>query len=340
MRLILPEMTRDPICNKGVLTVRPMGPMAIGLFVFAISIAGYISIRAIKRRNQRLLREALRNKYAPELPELKNHQTTTTIHPQTDDSGNEREIPPVVRTRQIEELDEKDYSEWETRDSQRNDNIVELRLILEELLVDLPESDEPFVEEERLMELSVRESWIEENEDELEEHATFVEREMIGSGIIVEDAPPENDDLDKRLEREGGKSGSVQVSLAWDDYNDLDLHLFCPSGERIYFNNRDSECGGELDVDMNVKPVSNNPVENVVWTNNPPKGTYKVGVHFYKHHRKRKTKKTCKYRVRVSLYGKIQEYSGTIKYGKAIQMVTGFTIGNEEELSKKYDHEF
>ena len=38
---------------------------------------------------------------------------------------------------------------------------------------------------------------------------------------------------------------------------------------------------------MNVKPVSNNAVENVVWQENPPKGTYKVGVHFYKYHRKR-----------------------------------------------------
>tara|TARA_S200000501_G_scaffold113373_1_gene106568 strand:+ start:1561 stop:2520 length:960 start_codon:yes stop_codon:yes gene_type:complete len=317
-----------------------MGPLAIGLIVFTISIGGFISFRMIKKRNQRLLREALRKKYAPDLPELRNHETSTIVHPQSDDSDEEKEIPQIVRTKQIEELDEKDYSEWETRDVKRDDNIVELSLILDELLVDLPDIEEEFNEEDRILELGVRETWIEENEDELEEHATFVEREMIGSGIIVEDTPPENDDLDKRLEREGGKSGSVQVSLAWDDYNDLDLHLFCPSGERIYFNNRNSECGGELDVDMNVKPVSNNPVENVVWTSEPPKGTYKVGVHFYKHHRKRKTKKTCKFRVRVSLYGKIQEYSGTIKYGKAIQMVTGFTIGTEEELTKKYDHEF
>ena len=103
---------------------------------------------------------------------------------------------------------------------------------------------------------------------------------MVGSGIIVEESPPENDDLDERLEREGGKSGAVQVSLAWDDYNDLDLHLFCPSGERIYFNNKDSECGGELDVDMNVKPVSDNAVENVVWQNNRQKALTKSGFTF------------------------------------------------------------
>ena len=316
-----------------------MEPAILAIISVVAGSASVITYRFIKRRNQRLLREALRKKYAPDLPDLKNHETTTVVHSKSENVDEEQaEIPPVIRTKQIEELSEKDYNEWETRDDSRNENIVELRLILEELLDEMPPSDDEFDDDERIMELGVRETWIEENDEDLEEHATFVEREDVGSGIIVEDSPPENDDLDHRLEREGGKSGSVQVSLAWDDYNDLDLHLFCPSGERIYFNNRNSECGGELDVDMNVKPVSKTPVENVVWTSNPPKGAYKVGVHFYKHHRKRKTKKSCKFRIRVSLYGKIQEYSGVIKYGKAMQMVTGFTIGNQNELSKKYEN--
>ena len=316
-----------------------MDPAILAILIVLGGGSGVTIYRFIKRRNQRLLREALRKKYAPDLPELRNHETSTIVHSENELSGNSNiEIPPVVRTHQIEELSEKDYDEWETRDDSRNENIIELRLIIEELLEELPPNDEEFDDDERIMELGVRETWIEQNDEELEEHATFVEREDVGSGIIVEDAPPENDDLDHRLEREGGKSGAVQVSLAWDDYNDLDLHLFCPSGERIYFNNRNSECGGELDVDMNIKPVSRTPVENVVWTSAPPMGAYKVGVHFYKHHRKRKTKKSCKFRLRVSLYGKIQEYSGIIKYGKAMQMVTGFTIGNQEDISKKYQN--
>ena len=256
------------------------------------------------------------------------------------DSSNSDNRPPVRRTKQIEELTESEYDEWQDRDEQRDANIMQLRLILEDIISELPEleeeNDDDLTEDERIMNLDARAEWIVENEDNFDEHATFVETEMVGSGIIVEEAPPENDDLDERLEREGGKTGAVQVSLAWDDYNDLDLHLFCPSGERIYFNNKESDCGGELDVDMNVKPVSNNAVENVVWPKNPPKGTYKVGVHFYKHHKKRRTKKHTKYRLRVSIFGKIQEYSGMIKYGSAIQMVTGFTIGTEDDLSKKY----
>ncbi len=317
----------------------PMGPLIVGGISLAASATLYTAYKLNKRRNMRLLREARRKKYAPDLPPLINTNTTTTVIAQNEVSPENH--PPVERTVQIEELDEKQYDQWKTRDGERNSNIMELRLILEDIIDELPELEEvvedELTDEERIMELAARGEWIQENEDELEEHATFVETEMVGSGIIVEEAPPVNDDLDERLEREGGKSGAVQVSLAWDDYNDLDLHLFCPSGERIYFNNKESECGGELDVDMNVKPVSNNPVENVVWTNNPPKGTYKVGVHFYKHHRKRRTKKKTKYRLRVTIFGKVQEYSGMLKYGSAMQMVTGFTIGKQDDLAKKYE---
>ena len=316
-----------------------MGPLTVGVIGLATSATLYTAYKLNKRRNMRLLREARRRKYAPDLPPLINTNTTTTVIAQDEVSSESR--PPVERTVQIEELDEKQYDQWKVRDDERNSNIMELRLILGDIISELPEIvevvEDDFTDEERIMELAARGEWIEENEEELEEHATFVEREMIGSGIIVEEAPPENDDMDERLEREGGKSGAVQVSLAWDDYNDLDLHLFCPSGERIYFNNKGSECGGELDVDMNVKPVSNNAVENVVWTKNPPKGTYKVGVHFYKHHRKRRTKRKTKYRLRVSIYGKVQEYSSIIKYGTAMQMATGFTIGKQDDLAKKYD---
>lgn len=317
-----------------------MGMSPLLLTTIGLSISGLIygGYQLYKRRNQRLLREALRKKYAPDLPPLVNLNTNRTMIPESSPSETDR--PPVKRTKQIEELTEKEYDSWQVRDDSRDANIMELRLILEDVINDLPDLEdgagEEYTEQERIMNLDARTEWIEANEDTLEEHATFVEREVIGSGIIVEAAPPENDDLDERLQREGGKSGAVQVSLAWDDYNDLDLHLFCPSGERIYFNNKDSECGGELDVDMNVKPVSDNAVENVVWQKTPPKGSYKVGVHFYKHHRKRRTKKRTKYRLRVSIYGKIQEYSGMIKYGSAIQMVTGFTIGNEADLSKQY----
>ena len=211
-----------------------MGPLAIGAIAIAIAALMYGGYRLNKRRNLRLLREARRKKYAPDLPPLINPTASRTVIPS--DDTNVDDHPPVERTVQIEELTEKEYDKWQERDEHRDSNIMELRLILEDIISELPEleeQNEEFTEEDRVMNLDARAEWIVENEENLEEHATLVETEMVGSGIIVEESPPENDDLDERLEREGGKSGAVQVSLAWDDYNDLDLHLFCPSGERI-----------------------------------------------------------------------------------------------------------
>lgn len=54
-------------------------------------------------------------------------------------------------------------------------------------------------------------------------------------------------ELQARLEREGAKSSDVQVSLMWNNYNDLDLHIVCPSGERLHGGNKISACGGMLE---------------------------------------------------------------------------------------------
>ena len=233
----------------------------------------------------------------------------------------------LVSMPQVDQLPEREQAAWRDRDERRDRNYLELDLL--QPLAETEENEAPD-EQERQDELEARARWLEQNEPPLQEHATLVAEEHIGSGVVVATAEDEEHEvnIDERLEREGGASGEVQISLAWDDYNDLDLHLFCPSGERIYFNNKQSECGGELDVDMNVRPVSNTPVENVVWKGSAPLGTYKVGVHFYKHHRKRRTKRVCRYRVRVITHGQTKEYLGRIKYGQAMQMVTSFSLAD------------
>ncbi|MGB0377498.1 MAG: YfaP family protein, partial [Poseidonia sp.] len=242
------------------------------------------------------------------------------------------EMRLLVSMPQVGELPLAEQAAWQERDERRNRNFLELGLLQPNAEAEsTPDVDEGVPDDdERLMELEARQVWTDEHEAPMTEHAAVVAEEHVGSGVVVateEDEEPEVN-MDERLEREGGASGDVQISLAWDDYNDLDLHLFCPSGERIYFNNKKSECGGHLDVDMNVRPVSNTPVENVVWAGNAPLGTYKVGVHFYKHHRKRRTKRVCKYRLRVVTHGRSREYLGSIKYGQAMQMVTSFSLAD------------
>lgn len=271
---------------------------------FFTGILVYHFFRSKVKIQDQQYRQALQEKYPPEI--LQHAETVS------------------YSSRQIRDLDQNERDDYEQRDSARNQNIAFLRLLVEDLFDDQDETDKNELQPSSAVQ---RESWIQENEEPLNEHASLVQQEEIGSGIVLLDSiDPEKDDMDVRVKREGGKGGEVQVSLAWDDFNDLDLHLFCPSGERIYFNNRESSCGGELDIDMNVRPTSKNPVENVVWTKEAPLGKYKIGVHFYKHHKKRKSSTTCQFHLRVMIHGVPRDYAGRIAYGQAMQMVTSFTI--------------
>ena len=235
----------------------------------------------------------------------------------------------VVNMPQISDVPPEEQAAYMEREAVRQRQYENLSLIIPVVEV---ATEEPPTEEERSDELTLRLDWIDDYGPPLNEHASVVAEEHVGSGVEVSIVNKEEEqEIEDRVEREGGDSGVVQISLAWDDYNDLDLHVFCPSGERIYFNNRKSECGGELDVDMNVRPVSAQPVENVVWRSNAPLGSYKVGVHFYKHHRKKRSKRTTKYTLLVSTHGRTKAYKGSIKYGSAMQMVTSYTLAELEK---------
>lgn len=316
--------------------------LAIGVvsgFVFSI-------IRSRIQTNLLLSVEARREKHAPKVTEIPTQISSPKRRIQ---KAQENQIPTLAKSnpqapeevilesssRQVDELSVEEREEYDLRDQARDENIRKLRLLVEDLFeqeVELNETAKTHTDksaEQSLIEL--RNSWIEHNEQPLNEHASFVEQEEVGSGIMI--LHPEdqlNNDIDERLEREGGKTGDVQISLAWDDFNDLDLHLFCPSGERIYFNNKTSECGGELDVDMNVRPTSNHAVENIVWVENAPLGQYKVGVHFYKHHDRDETTHRCAFRIRLTVHDDVRDYSGSITYGQAMQMVTSFTLNDQK----------
>jgi hypothetical protein len=91
------------------------------------------------------------------------------------------------------------------------------------------------------------------------------------------------EDIDWRVFRNDGKKGRVSVSLAWDNQNDLDLVVVTDDAE-IYHGNKQSHCGGTLDVDSNfVAPYTNKPVENIVWPDGrKPRGALKIYVSHYK----------------------------------------------------------
>ena len=163
------------------------------------------------------------------------------------------------------------------------------------------------------------------------------ESEALEAQMASEQAEQE---LEERLDREGAKTSEVQVSLMWDNYNDLDLHVLCPSGERIHGGNKTSECGGELDVDANVRPETKKPVENIVWPDfKAPPGNYKVYVHHYKKHKKRRSKDPTKFRVVVNSGGEVKHYEGELSAGDPILLVCEFELEPPEERGTDEERE-
>ena len=266
----------------------------LGSIIAGGSALFFIVLYLINRfRKRRELKQQLKLRNASRAP-------LSSMRSQRSDRGNSRRHI-VSRGLQLDQLSGSARDAYQQRQQRRVAQYSDLQLVMDEIFI--PERDAVETEPEEEETSDDRSTWIAENEDNLNAHADLVAQEEVGTGISVRVSEDEDRELMERLAREGGKSGVVQISLAWDDYNDLDMHVFCPSGERIYFNNRKSNCGGELDVDMNVRPKSKKPIENVVWTDEAPDGEYKIGVHFYKHHRKRRTKRTCQFRLRVVTYG-------------------------------------
>ncbi|MCH1539971.1 MAG: YfaP family protein, partial [Candidatus Poseidonia sp.] len=143
-------------------------------------------------------------------------------------------------------------------------------------------------------------------------------------------------ELRARLEREGAQSSDVQVSLMWNNYNDLDIHVVCPSGERVHGGNKTSACGGELDVDANVRAETRKPVENVFWeTGKAPAGKYQVYVHYYKKHKKRRSKDPTKFQVIVNAGSDLMEYNGELSAGDPIMLVAEFELDSLKKRKER-----
>jgi hypothetical protein len=78
-------------------------------------------------------------------------------------------------------------------------------------------------------------------------------------------------------------TGDVQISVAWTGASDVDLHVFDPSGEEIFYGNKTAASGGTLDLDSNPAcEIDNKNNENIVFpTGSAPAGEYRVVVDYY-----------------------------------------------------------
>jgi hypothetical protein len=135
---------------------------------------------------------------------------------------------------------------------------------------------------------------------------------------------PSGKELSKRLMASGAGSGDIQVSLAWNNGNDIDLMMICPSGELIFFGRKRSACGGRLDIDRNAAgPFDFAPVENIFWaTGTAPSGRFTVLVNHYANHG---SPDPTGYVVRVTVDGKSKESRGTVRAFQPPSRIHQFT---------------
>lgn len=151
-------------------------------------------------------------------------------------------------------------------------------------------------------------------------------------------------EIRKRLEAAGGrfKDVSIRASLIWHNRNDLDLHCETPAGEHIYYGAKRARCGGELDVDRNVRGETTKPVENIRWAKGDARtGKYRFWVENYCFHES--PKEDTPFKVELDIEGEIQTFEGVIPAGRthtsSATTVFEFTYTpNQRESANKEAH--
>ena len=142
-----------------------------------------------------------------------------------------------------------------------------------------------------------------------------------GSGIDGE--------LGRRLAAAGAQTGDVQISIAWEGINDIDVHVQVEPfqggrASRICWMNRQGLCGGMLDVDANASPfmLNQRPVENIFWAKGQaPYGRYTVAVH---HFRSWTGQFSTPVEVAVLVDGELKRFYPVATYGQHLTTVYSF----------------
>jgi hypothetical protein len=115
-------------------------------------------------------------------------------------------------------------------------------------------------------------------------------------------------------------TGEVQVTLLWTAGDDLDLHVIDPEGAEIYFGQRTSPSGGQIDHDdTGGCETSSTHVENIFWPEGgAPSGEYRAFVQNF-----RGCGGAASYELRVIVAGAVvHEESGSISSGSVSEQLT------------------
>lgn len=135
-------------------------------------------------------------------------------------------------------------------------------------------------------------------------------------------------DFMHRLSKAGAQTGDVQISIAWNTIDDIDLHMTVSTRglfENINWVHRIGQLTqGVLDVDMNAHNAQliPNPVENVFWQKgSSPTGIFNVYIHYY---RSWSGNRTVPVVIRVKNGENIQTFNVIAILGRSPQLVTHF----------------
>ncbi len=130
--------------------------------------------------------------------------------------------------------------------------------------------------------------------------------------------------MQEQLDALNAQTGEITISLMWDSIDDLDLHVFTPSGAEIYYSNPE-DGGGVLDVDANSSDenATSSPVENIYFEA-PEDGEYWVYIYNYSD----RTDGSTNYLVRVTVGEESQTFEGSIDGTDSTVEVVGFQYGS------------
>lgn len=115
-----------------------------------------------------------------------------------------------------------------------------------------------------------------------------------------------------------GGRGKLKINLKWSTIDDVDLHVYDPSNNHIYYGDKVKLCQGvtgQLDVDANAGGTyTTTPQENIFWNEKAPLGHYKVDVNMFN---KRSNCTNVNFVVTIiPEIGESKIYTGALKYNK------------------------
>ena len=106
--------------------------------------------------------------------------------------------------------------------------------------------------------------------------------------------------------------GEINVRLEWNAEADLDLWVYDPCNNRIYWVAKSATCQsslGQLDLDNQCGDFVMSRPENIFWRSNPPRGTYRMTVHYFSDCA---TTGTTYFTVRWWVRGVVYTYRGSV----------------------------